>query len=232
MKKLREKVDGYSEHNRGGIGMGLKNLATSWAKTLAQMAGEKDPYKVALARYMVESLLSMLLSLFFILIFGLIFGLLKPALLITIVVAVLKSFMGGLHLKTPLRCALTGGVMTILLSYLAQCLPFHRIPKLVQLWIFVFLVFIVWKQAPLEAKGKPLTGKQKKILARYSRLLILLISFICWGWPQGFAINELFYGTVFQVLNLTKPLALALAFLDQVLDRGYNRFQGIYPNLK
>lgn len=207
--------------------MVLKNLATIWAEALAQGAGEKDSYKIDLVRYMVESLLSMLLSLFFILIFGLIFGVLKTALLITIVVAVLKTFMGGLHLKTPLRCALTGAVMTILLSYLAQYLPFHRIPKLIQLWVFVFLIFIVWKQAPLEAKGKPLSSKRKKNLARYSRLLILLVTFICWGWPQGFAVNELFYGTVFQVLNLTKPLALALATLDQALDRGSDKFQGI-----
>ena len=206
--------------------MSLKNLATAWAEALARITGEKDPYKIALARYMVESLLSMLLSLIFILIFGLIFGVLKTAILITIVVALLKAFMGGLHLKTPFRCALAGAIMTILLSYIALFLPFHRIPKIIQLWVFVFLIFIVWKQAPLEAKGKPLTSEHKKSLARYSRLLILLITFICWAWPQGFAVNELFYGTVFQVINLTKPLALALAALDQVLDHGYDKFQG------
>lgn len=208
--------------------MAIKKLATAWAEALAESAGEKDPYKIALVRYIVESLLSMLLSLFFILIFGLIFGLLKTALRLSIVVAVLKAFMGGLHLKTPLRCAFAGGVMTILLSYLAHGLPFHQIPKLIQLWIFVILVFIVWKQAPLEAKGKPLTSQQKKSLARYSRLLILLVTFTCWGWPQGFAVNELFYGTVFQVLNLTKPLALALASLDRALDRGSAKFQSMF----
>ncbi|HHT48046.1 MAG TPA: accessory gene regulator B family protein [Firmicutes bacterium] len=207
--------------------MALKRLANSWTERLARITGETDRYKIALARYMVESFLSMLLSLFFILIFGLIFGVLKTAILITIAVAVLKSFMGGLHLKTPLRCALVGAVMTILLSYLARILPFHQIPKLVQLWVFVFLVFIVWKQAPLEAQGKPLTIEHKKSLARYSRLLILLITLICWGWPQGFAINELFYGTFFQGLNLTRPLALALATLDHALDRAADKFQGI-----
>jgi len=222
-----EKADDHNEHNIGGILMSLKNLATAWAEALARISGEKDPYKVALTRYMIESLLSMLLSLFFVLIFSLIFGVLKTAILITIVVAVLKTFMGGLHLKTPLRCALLGAVMTILLSYLAQFLPFHRIPKLILLWVFVFLIFIVWNQAPLEAKGKPLTSEHKKSLARYSRLLIILITLICWGWPQAFFVNELFYGTVFQVLNLTKPLALALATLDQILDRGYDKLQGI-----
>ena len=70
------------------------------------------------------------------------------------------------------------------------------------------MIYIVWKQAPLEAKGKPLTTEQKRGLARKSRILILLIAFICWCWPQGFVTNELFYGTVFQVLNLTKPMAL------------------------
>lgn len=207
--------------------MALKKLATAWAEALARITGEKDRYKIDLARYMLEGLLSMLLSLFFILIFGLIFGVLKSAVLITIVVAVLKAFMGGLHLKTPLRCALLGAVMTILLCYISLFLPFHQIPKIIQLWIFVVLIYIVWKQAPLEAKGKPLTNKHKKSLARYSRILILLITAICWGWPQGFAVNELFYGTVLQVLNLTKPLGLAISTLDQALDRGSDKFQGI-----
>lgn len=204
----------------------LKNLATSWAQALSRIAGETDPYKIALARYMLESLLSSILSLLFILLFGLIFGVLKTAVLLTVVVMLLKALMGGLHLKTPFRCALVGAIMTIILSYIVLFLPFHQLPTLLQLWVFVFMVYIVWKQAPLEAKGKPLTTEQKRGLARKSRIVILLIVFICWCWPQGFVTNELFYGTAFQVLNLTKPMAQAIDGLDQLLDRGWNKFQG------
>ncbi|NLW60308.1 MAG: accessory gene regulator B family protein [Firmicutes bacterium] len=204
----------------------LKNLATTWAQALSRRAGETDQYKIALARYMIESLLSTFLSLLFILLFGLIFGVLKTAVLLTMVVAVLKAVMGGLHLKTPLRCALAGAIMTIILSYLALSVPFARIPKLAQLWIFVLLIYIVWKQAPLEAKGKPLSTEQKQELARNSRILTLLITIICWCWPEGFMTNELFYGTVFQVLNLTKPMALAIDELDRILDRGGKSFEG------
>lgn len=204
----------------------LKNLATSWAQVLSQIAGETDPYKIALARYMLESLLSSILSLLFILLFGLIFGVLKTAVLLTVVVMLLKALMGGLHLKTPFRCALVGAIMTIILSYIVLFLPFHQLPTLLQLWVFVFMVYIVWKQAPLEAKGKPLTTEQKRGLARKSRIVILLIVFICWCWPQGFVTNELFYGTAFQVLNLTKPMAQAIDGLDQLLDRGWNKFHG------
>lgn len=176
---------------------------------------------------MIESLLSTFLSLFFIFLFGLLFGVLKTAFLLTVVVAILKAVMGGLHLKTPLRCALVGAFMTIILSYLALFIPFAQIPKLVQMWVFVLLIYIVWKQAPLEAKGKPLTAEHKKALARNSRILILLITIICWGWPQGFATNELFWGTVFQVLNLTKPMARAINGIDLLLDHRLNKFQGL-----
>lgn len=210
----------------------LKNLATSWAQTLSRITGETDHYKIALARYMIESLLSLLLSLLFVLLFGLIFGVLKTAVLLTLVVAILKAVMGGLHLKTPLRCALVGAIMTIILSYIALFIPFHQIPKLVQLWFFVLLIYIVWKQAPLEAKGKPLSAEQRRVLARNSKLLILLITIICWCWPQGFATNELFYGTFFQVINLTKPMAWAIDRLDQFLDHGHNKFQGFKENYK
>lgn len=216
----------------GGAALVLKNLATSWAQALARMTGETDQYKIALARYMLESILATFLSLLYILFFGLIFGVLRTAVLLTLVVAVLKAVMGGLHLKTPLRCALVGAIMTIILSYLALFLPYHQIPKLVQLWILVLLVYIVWKHAPREAKGKPLTTEQKKVLARKSRFLIILVMIVCWCWPEGFATNEIFYGTVFQVLNLTKPMARTIEGLDELLDRWFNKLQVFTENLK
>ena len=58
----------------GGIELLLKDLATSWAQALSRITGEADHYKIALARYMIESLLSTVLSLLFILFFGLILG--------------------------------------------------------------------------------------------------------------------------------------------------------------
>lgn len=207
--------------------MVLKEVATAWAEALSRITGETDQYKIGLARYMLESLLSMLLSLLFLIIFGLVFGVLRTALLLTLVVMILKPVMGGLHLATPLRCALIGGVMTVILSQLALGLPFGQLPKLVQLWGLVFAIFIVWKKAPLEAKGKPLTTEQQKVLALVSRILIVLITVICWCWPQASTINLLFYGTFFQVLSLTKPLAWALAGIDRLLDRGYGKLKGI-----
>ncbi|HHW11746.1 MAG TPA: accessory gene regulator B family protein [Firmicutes bacterium] len=204
--------------------MVLKNLATSWAQALARKTGETDQYKIALARYMLESLLSTFLSLLCILLFGLIFGVLKTALLLTLVMSALKAVMGGLHLKTPLRCALVGAVMTIILSYLALSFPYLQMPKAVQWGIFGLLVYIVWKKAPREAKGKPLTAPQKRGLARNSRVLILLVAFICWCWPEGAVTNELFYGTAFQVLNLTVPMAKVIDGLDRLFDHGVNKF--------
>ena len=205
----------------------LKELATAWAEALSRITGETDQYKIGLARYMVEGLLSMFLSLLFLIILGLLFGVLKTALLLTLVVMILKAIMGGLHMETPLRCALVGGMMTIVLSNIALFLPFGQMPKLVQLWVFVFAILIVWKKAPLEAKGKPLTAEQQKALALASRILIVLITIICWCWPQAFVINGLFYGMVFQVLSLTKPMAWALTEIDRVIDRGQDKFKGI-----
>ena len=120
----------------------LKNLATTWAQALSRRAGETDQYKIALARYMIESLLSTFLSLLFILLFGLIFGVLKTAVLLTMVVAVLKAVMGGLHLKTPLRCALAGAIMTIILSYLCFLflLPDPQTSSVMDLVLLIYIV--------------------------------------------------------------------------------------------
>ncbi|HBG17134.1 MAG TPA: hypothetical protein DDW93_10170 [Firmicutes bacterium] len=197
----------------------LKKWASNWAEGLSLITGETDRYKIALVRYILESLLSMLLSLFFIVMLSLFFGVLRTAFLITITAAALKIFMGGLHLSTPLRCAIAGAIVAVILSYVARLFPLNRFPLVLQLMIFTCLLITIWRNSPLEAKGKPLAPKHRTCLAWLSRGIIMIVLFLCLRWPEAKGVNELFYGAIFQVINLIRPMAIVLERLESGLDR-------------
>lgn len=192
----------------------FKQLSTRWAEGICRTAGETDSYKVALARYVFESILSFCLSITLLLIVAWLLGMVKTMLLIGLTGAFIKSFSGGLHLSTPLRCAVGGAIALAVISYLSKILPITTIPWLIILLILVVLNIIVWLKAPREAKGKPLTPKQKSVLSILSKIIVLLFSITCLFWTKTRGVNELFYGMVFQVINLLDLAAQSIEKVD------------------
>jgi accessory gene regulator B len=197
----------------------FKKWATGLAEKLMRMAGETDTYKIALVRYRLECLFSMVLSIGALFVLALVLGILKTAFLIACTGVIIKNFTGGLHLGTPLRCAICGALFIIGLSYIAIYFPMQRFPSYLVLAVLIFLNIIVWWKAPHETEAKPLTGNQKKYLAIFSRILLLLLSIICWIWPNAWGVNELFYGIVFQVINLLTVSARGMERLDGFLEK-------------
>ena len=195
----------------------FKKWSTQWAEAIGQAAGETDSYKIALIRYVFEGILSFGLSVTVLVIVAWCLNIIQPALLIGLTGAVLKSFTGGLHMSTPLRCAVGGAISLVALSYLSILVPVTTIPWVVTVCIMVVLNVIVWLKAPREAKGKPLNPRQKTVLKVLSKIIILLISVTCLVWTRAWGVNELFYGTVFQVLNLPDLSARIMEKADKLL---------------
>lgn len=203
----------------GGAGMLFKKWSTRWAEAIGKAAGETDNYKIALIRYVFEGILSFCLSVMVLIMVAWWLDILMPALLIGLAGAVLKSFTGGLHMSTPLRCAIGGAITVVALCYLSIWIPLPVIPWFVVAFIMGLLNIIVWLKAPRESKGKPLQPNQKLVLGVFSKVLILLISVICLVWPGAWGINELFYGTVFQVFNLPDISARIMEKADAALGK-------------
>jgi accessory gene regulator B len=180
----------------------FKKWSTKWAEAIAKAAGETNNYKIAIMRYMFEGFLSFCLSVIILALAAWLFGIIQPAWVIALSVAVIKMFTGGLHMSTPLRCAIGGVIPVVVLSYLSIWLPLAVIPWMVIACILVGLNIIVWLKAPREAKGKPLKPRQKIVLGVFSKIIILLISVVCLLWTKTWGVSQLFYGTLFQVLNL------------------------------
>jgi accessory gene regulator B len=198
----------------------FKKWSTRWAEEISQTAEETDEYKIALMRYVFESILSFCLSVSLLIILAWILGILKEALIIGLTGAIIKTFTGGLHMSTPLRCAVGGAITLAAISYLSILVPVTALPATVILIILALLNLIVWLQAPREAKGKPLSAKQKVILAWLSRIIILglsiwiYLSYLNIGW-----VNLVFYGTLFQVVNLLDWMAWGTEKLDHLMGK-------------
>lgn len=197
----------------------FKKWAAGLSEKLTSIAGETDTYKIALFRYKLECLFSMVLSIVTLFLLTFLLGILKTAFLIACTGVIVKNFTGGLHLGTPLRCAICGALFIIGLSYIAIYFPMQYFPSYIVLAGLLFLNIVVWWKAPHETEGKPLTCNQKKYLAIFSRIVLLLLSIICWVWPRLWGVNELFYGMVFQVLNLLKVSAGGMERLDGFLGK-------------
>ena len=197
----------------------FKKWSTGWAEILARTTGETDAYKIAMVGYTFEGILSFCLSVSVLCIFALVFGVLKEALLIGMAGAILKSFTGGLHLGTPLRCAVGGALILVGVAYLSILLPIAAITQPVFLLILMGVNIIVCLKAPVESKGKPLGDKQKAILGALSKIIVLLVSLVCFIWPKAWGINEVFYGLVFQSVNLLKITAYIMEKIDSLFGK-------------
>ena len=197
----------------------FKKWSTGWAEILARTTGETDAYKIAMVGYTFEGILSFCLSVSVLCIFALVFGVLKEALLIGMAGAILKSFTGGLHLGTPLRCAVGGALILVGVAYLSIFLPIAAITQPVVLLILMGVNIIVCLKAPVESKGKPLSEHHKKILAALSRIVYLLVSLVCLLFSKVWGINEVFYGMIFQAVNLLTISAYVMEKIDWVFGK-------------
>jgi accessory gene regulator B len=197
----------------------FKKLSTQWAEEICRTANETDAYKIAMVRYVFESILSFCLSVTVLVIVAWILGIVKQALLIGLAGAVIKSFTGGLHMSTPLRCAVTGAIALAAISYLSIFLPITIIPMVIVVLILIAVNVIVWLKAPVESKGKPLTARHKAVLAVLSKIIILLVSIACLFWTKAWGMNEVFYGMIFQVLNLLDGAAWGTEKIDDILGK-------------
>ncbi|MGE5557857.1 MAG: accessory gene regulator ArgB-like protein [Bacillota bacterium] len=195
----------------------FKKWATSWAEGICAAAGEKDSYRIALIRYVLESMLSMILSITFIVILAYICGVLATAILLSASGAFIKAFTGGLHSSTPLRCAILGAIFAVVLSFLAKAFPLTNMPVYVIILILIWWNIIVWLKAPVESQKKPLTKAQKRTLAILSKVIMTIITAICLKWPGAWGVNELFYGIGFQVIGLTSIAETSIRQLDKCL---------------
>ena len=110
--------------------------------------------------YGINQILVSILNISSALIIGWIFGVLLEMVVFMAAYIPLRSFAGGYHAKTPLRCYIFSVIMLILVSVLIK---YQFMSDAVCYAIFAGAVLIIFIFSPIEDKNKPLDKIEQKI---------------------------------------------------------------------
>lgn len=191
-----------------------------------------DNDKREVIAYGTFAFLQMIFSIVLVIIFGWLFHVGIEALVISFVASILRKYSGGAHAGSPSRCALIGTIVCIgqaaLFKFaLAHKLNFNMV-LLLEMMIFVWSYYMIYKLAPVDSPTKPIRKKEKKIRLKKSSIIILSVYlvitvFILMLYKETGKQNLLIYtlciygGVVWQIFTLTEVGHLILGKIDTFL---------------
>lgn len=126
--------------------------------------------------YGVKQGLTILLNLITICAIGIVSKMLWQSILFMAAYIPLRSFAGGYHAKTPLRCYIYSIIMIILVSVGMKYLLFVDMVYYVILAISALIIFVL---SPAEDKNKPLDKIELKVYRKRTSLILLVELIIC-----------------------------------------------------
>lgn len=166
---------------------------------------EKSSNEIELYIFGINQGLNMLLNIITALFIGMLFGEVFRAFLFMFSYIPLRSYAGGYHAKTPLRCYLLSLIMLIIVLSGMKYLP---VSDLVYYAVLAGAVLIVFLLSPVEDKNKPLDEIEHKV---YKKRAVLI------------AASEVVIGIVFKLIgleNLFAAVAYSFAALSLMLVAG------------
>lgn len=108
---------------------------------------------------------------------GLLFGCVVELLVFMVAYIPLRSFAGGYHAKTPLKCYLSSIVMLIIVSVAIQYVA-------LKIWVHYVIaavsVMIIAVLAPVEDRNKPLDEMEMKVYKRRT-IVVLSVEIVLFG---------------------------------------------------
>lgn len=126
--------------------------------------------------YGINQILVSVLNVLSALIIGLIFGVVFEIAAFMAAYIPLRSFAGGFHAKTPLRCYIFSVIMLIIVSVGIQYLP---APDWVYYAILSAAALIVLLLSPVEDRNKPLDEKEQVVYKRRAAIITAAELVIC-----------------------------------------------------
>ena len=166
---------------------------------------EKNSNEIELYIFGINQGLNMLLNIATALFIGILFGEVFRAFLFMFSYIPLRSYAGGYHAKTPIRCYLLSLIMLIIVLIGMKYLP---VSDLVYYAILATAVLIVFLLSPVEDKNKPLDETEHKV---YKKRAVFIASL------------EFFIGIVFKLIgldNLFVAVSYSFAALSFMLVAG------------
>ena len=122
-----------------------------------------------LYQYGVQQGLLMILNLITTLVIGLIFGLVWQSLIFLLTYIPLRSYAGGYHARTPMKCYLFS---IVIMSAALLGMKFIVWTNFICLTIGLFAAGIIFFLAPVEDSNKPLNEREIKVYKKRTRILL------------------------------------------------------------
>lgn len=101
---------------------------------------------------------------------GILMNALQTTLIFLISVIPLRSFAGGYHASTPLRCAVISNGTLVLVIGLSEWLCSLRLP----VWVFILCELILlgyyFFHVPVDSLEKPLSDQESRVYAMYAKI--------------------------------------------------------------
>lgn len=184
-----------------------ERIADGFEKQRVISSEDKELY-----RYGVQQGLNLLLNLLTTFVIGILCGMLMASILFIVVYMPLRSFAGGYHAKTHLRCYLYSILMITAVLLVIRFLPLGRL--ICSCLMFVGGIIIVLF-APVEDSNKPLDKVEQYVYRKRTRLIFALE---CCVFLLSVVLQaKLFYSTISLAI-------VGLAFLV-LMGKGKNVFQ-------
>ncbi|HHV72837.1 MAG TPA: accessory gene regulator B family protein [Clostridia bacterium] len=181
--------------------------------------------------YSLHLLFSTITGLVFIIIAALLIKTVPQTLLAAFSAALIRSFSGGAHCSSPLRCSLSGAIIFPLLGLMVRVInsrvnDLSIIILLAVLTCYALINFYKW--SPADSPGKPIsTIGQRTTLRRFTfifTILITLVSFITFSLEDqvlGKTIPiSLILGMAWQGFSVSPAGYIFTHWLDQILKMG------------
>lgn len=151
----------------------FSNLSSNIAEQLIEN-GTIDPESKEIYSYGVEQALVMLMNIITTLIIGFCFDMIWQSIIFMIIYLPLRSFAGGYHASTVLRCYMLGIILTITYLIINKFIPDTDFVISIITVIASMIIFIF---APVETSNKPLDHTELSVYKKKTR--IILLSDIC-----------------------------------------------------
>lgn len=131
------------------------------------------PDEIEIYQYGNEIIISSFLDFLIVFVLGLVFNKIICAFLFFLAFILLRSFSGGYHAETYMKCKIIFMInLSIVLYVLLYAEDIYRPYMLVILLLFSLIV--VWRLSPIENENKPLSNEEVLMNAKRSKYIIVL----------------------------------------------------------
>ncbi|MEE7582276.1 MAG: accessory gene regulator B family protein [Oscillospiraceae bacterium] len=154
--------------------------------------------------YGFRQLFMMLLNISITLLLGIIFNKVLQSILFSIIYIPIRSFAGGYHAKTPLRCTTFSTLMIFLVLLI---LKFIVLPIYVVVLLWLISIGTIISLSPVESRNKPLDTIEKSVYKKRTIFLLMLDSVIIIVFMM-FSLNQLYTCVVLSLVSLSVMLLL------------------------